>query len=195
MDMGDENYNDISWNQAEGSILTDVNSNTFLSRWNTNLISQGSSSGYQISLPLEPSGTYNFTVDWGDGTNNTITSWDQAEVRHLYEPAGVYAVAIEGTLIGWRFDYSGDRLKIIEISQWGNIRLGNSGGYFYGSENLQLTAIDALNLTGTTTLSRMFDRCTNLGSVGDMNSWDVSNVTDMRMMFYAATSFDQPIGN
>ena len=100
-----------------------INSSTFLSRWDTTLTSSGSSSIQQIRLPLESSGIYNFTVDWGDGTNNTITSWKQTEVTHTYESDGVYTLAMEGTIVGWRFNNGGDRLKIIEISQWGNLLL------------------------------------------------------------------------
>ncbi|MHA2100927.1 MAG: BspA family leucine-rich repeat surface protein [Candidatus Kariarchaeaceae archaeon] len=175
--------------------ISDVNSNTFFSRWDTTLISSESSAIQQVRLPLESSGTYNFTVDWGDGTNNTITSWDQAEVTHTYASEGVYTIGIDGTLVGWRFNNGGDKLKIIEISQWGNIRLGNSDSYFYGSSNLQLTATDALNLTDTITLFQAFRDCTNLGNSGNMNNWDLSSVTNMSGMFWFARSFNQPIGN
>jgi surface protein len=183
-------------NAAEGSQLsvTVINSNTFVSQWDTTLTSSGSSNSSQIRLPLI-FGTHDFTVDWGDGTSDTITSWNQAEVTHTYASEGIYTVAIDGTLVGWRFNDGGDKLKIIEISQWGSIRLGNSDGYFRGSSNLVLTATDALNLTGTTTLERAFEGCTNLGSSGDMNTWDVSSVTNMQWMFLETSSFNQPLGN
>ena len=79
---------------AEGSNLTiaEVNSNTFVSQWNTGLTSTGSSTSQQVKLPLESSGTYDFTVDCGDGVNNTITSWNQAEVTHTNTSEGVYTI-------------------------------------------------------------------------------------------------------
>ncbi len=185
---------------AEGSnfTITAINSNSFLSRWNTALISPGSTSSQQIKLPLESSGSYNFTVDWGDGISDTITIWDQTEVTHTYATIGIYDLIIDGMLVGWRFNNVGDKLKIIEISQWGNIRLGNSNSYFYGCSNLQLTATDALNLTGTTTLNQAFKDCINLGNSGNMNNWDVSGIKSMRSMFQnfdETSSFDQPISN
>ena len=156
---------------------------TFVSYWNTSLTSSGSSSDTQVQLPLTSSGTYNFSVYWGDGSNNTITTWNDPAVTHTYSTSGVYNITIAGTLIGWSFQNTGDRLKLMEIAQWGDLRLGNSGFYFYGSSNLRLTANDTLDLTGTTSLSSAFKDCWSLGSTGDMNSWDVSQVKYMESMF------------
>jgi len=40
----------------------------FISRWNTNITSTGSTANNQIKLPLISTGVYKFTVDWGDNT-------------------------------------------------------------------------------------------------------------------------------
>ncbi|NQZ84637.1 MAG: hypothetical protein HRU03_02865 [Nanoarchaeales archaeon] len=85
----------------------------FISTWNTS--KSGSSDSLSISLPLESSGNYNFYVDWGDNTNDTITSSSQKE--HLYPSEGVYTVKISGTIIGFRFNNNNDRKKIINIEQ------------------------------------------------------------------------------
>ena len=172
-----------------------LTSDTFVTRWNTNLNSTGSSAVNQIKLPLESIGNYNFVVDWGDGSSNTITTWNQAETTHTYTTAGVYDVTFNGNLKGWRFNNGGDKLKIIEISQWGNMSLGNLGFYFYGCSNLVLTATDAPDLTETTTLRYAFAYGSSLGSTGNMNNWDVSGVTDMTGVFANAISFNQSIGN
>jgi hypothetical protein len=101
-------------NAAEGSQLsvTVINSNTFVSQWDTTLTSSGSSNSSQIRLPLI-FGTHDFTVDWGDGTSDTITSWNQAEVTHTYASEGIYTVAIDGTLVGWRFNDGGDKIQMV----------------------------------------------------------------------------------
>ena len=169
--------------------------NAFVSIWDTTRTSSGSSGNNQVQLPLQSSGTYNFVVDWGDANNDSITAWNQATVRHIYASEGIYTIIITGIIIGWRFNYEGDCLKIIEIQQWGCLQLGNSGTYFYGCSNLELTATDNLNLMGTTSLFRAFMHCTNLGSSGKINGWNVSSVTNMAWMFYFASSFNQPIGN
>ncbi|MBN1216211.1 MAG: DUF285 domain-containing protein, partial [Candidatus Lokiarchaeota archaeon] len=167
----------------------------FTSVWDTVRTSSGSSNNHQVVLPLESSGIYNFIVNWGDGNTNTITSWNQAEVTHTYTLAGVYTISIIGNLTGWSFNNKGDKLKLLEIKRWSNLRLGNSGNYFWGCSNLYITAIDTPDLTGTTTLHQAFRDCSNLGNSGDMNDWDVSNVTDMSYMFAGADQFNLDIGN
>ena len=178
---------------VEFTVRNSQSPDEFLSVWDTTR--PGLTSSNQIRLPLQSSGDYNFIVDWGDESTDTITIWNQGEVTHTYTSEGVYTINITGKIIGWCFDNGGDKLKIIEIQQWGCLRLGNSGSYFYGCEFLELTATDNLNLTGTTNLFMAFSNCEILGSSGNMDGWDVSSVTDMSYMFYAAYSFNQPIGS
>ncbi|MFX1237005.1 MAG: BspA family leucine-rich repeat surface protein, partial [Promethearchaeota archaeon] len=165
----------------------------FSSIWDTRF--PGESDTHQIKLPLESSGTYDFVVDWGDGTKNLITRWRQSEVTHSYSRRGVYTVNITGTIVGWCFKNSGDRLKLLEITHWGCLRLGNSGGYFYGCENLNITASDTLNLTGTMDLNSAFMLCVTMNLVKGINDWDVSSVTNMSGMFSYVSFFNQDIGN
>ena len=47
----------------------------FISTWKTD--NEGVSLSNQIFLNLDSSGTYNFVVDWGDGSSDEITTWDQ----------------------------------------------------------------------------------------------------------------------
>ena len=165
---------------------------SFLSKWDTRFVYFGSSSENQIHLPLIESGRYNFVVQWGDGTNDVIKSYSDPKITHTYDVPGAYMINITGDLEGWQFNTAGDCVKLIEISQWGTINLGNDGSYFYGCNNLSLSATDALNLTGTTSLYRAFGNCRKLGSNGNMNGWDVSSVTNMRSMF-GWSNFNQNI--
>ena len=59
-----------------------VHEGSFITYWNVSLA--GASGVNNISLPLSSTGTYNFIVDWGDGTNDTITSYNQPEVIHIF---------------------------------------------------------------------------------------------------------------
>ncbi len=181
-------------NNFEYLIVSSSDPNAFISVWNTTLTSLGSSESNQVRLPLQIGGNYDFKVDWGDGTNDTIILWNQATVTHTYDSEDIYTINITGTIEGWRFDNWGDDLKILEIKQWGCLRLGNLGSYFYGCRNLILTATDNLDLRGTTNLYRAFGSCPALGNSGNMSGWDVSKVINMESMFYHADSFNQPIG-
>jgi len=194
-DPGNQNdfYEQVSINGGAQN-LTYIESppNSFNSVWKTD--NPGTSSTNQITLPLESSGTYNFIVDWGDGqSRETITSYTNA--THTYTQPGTYEVRISGTITGFRFNNSGDRQKLLEIKQWGPLRLGNNGSYFYGCNNLTITATDNLDTTGTTDMYFAFSGCSSLTTVPSMNDWDTSNVTNMSSMFSSASSFNQPIGS
>lgn len=173
----------------------EVNSSlSFISTWDTTKISAGSSNSNQIKLPLTSDGTYNFTVQWGDGNSDIITAYDQAEVTHTYSSSGTYTITIDGTIEGFEFNNTGDKLKITKISQWGSLNLGDAGHYFQGTSNLRITATDILNLTGTDYLAYAFAN-SGITTVPNMNDWDVSNVTVMNYMFAGASSFNQNIGS
>ncbi len=193
----------------------------FSSKWNTS--ADGTSSNNQIKLPLKQSGTYSFEVKWGDGNIDLINSWDQEEITHTYATAGEYYVNISGLIDGFGFGNGGsDSKKILEISQWGNLKIGNEGATFYDSEFLNVIAVDTLNTTGITNFKEMFfnaqyfnqnindwdtslvtDMSRMFGSYYDypgtfnypLNNWDTSLVTDMSSMFSYAQNFNQDISN
>jgi surface protein len=184
----------------------------FTTTWTT------TSDGESITLPLYDGGSYNFTVDWGDGQPRTVTTWDGPNRTHTYVTAGTHTVTISGTIVGWSFDNGGDRNKIVGISKWGTFNPGNRGGAFRGCENLDITATDAPDLTGVTNLKEMFNGArklttpnfsnwntatvTNMEGMfrgatafnGDVTTWDTAKVTGMREMFADAKAFNQAIG-
>ena len=85
-----------------------------------------------FTLPLYDGGTYNFTVNWGDASSSTITSWDDADTVHTYadEGATAYNIEISGTINGWKFENAGDCQLMRDITQWGCFRPGNTGYAF-----------------------------------------------------------------
>ena len=171
---------DLSWN-----------TNSFISWWTTN--NTGTSNDDQITLPLQSGGTYDFTVDWGDGTSSEIDAYDHANVTHNYSTPGVYTVNISGTIVGWSFNNSGDERKIINITNWGPLRLGNTGSYFYDARNLRIQAEDILNTSGTTTMFQAFRDCDAIVAVPNMSIWNMSEVVNMSEMFRSADAFNQNI--
>jgi surface protein len=194
----------------------------FVSLWRTSNTSGGSSTSTQVKLPLDSSGTYNFVVDWGDGgPTDTITVWNDPLTTHTYSIPGDYTITITGTIIGWRFANSGDRLKILNVTQWGPLNVGNVSQNFRGCQNLTLTTVsDVIDLSGKTICVEFFRGCTSLTTINnlelwdtssvtlmneffsqctlfnqDISLWDVSSVTNMSSMFILATSFDQDLGS
>ena len=102
----------------------------FISTWKTDNLSQTSSAANQIVLPLTSSGLYNFMVYWGDNTSSSISSALQPEVTHSYATAGTYHVTMSGYINGFRFANGRDRRKIINISQWGGLKISSQGSQF-----------------------------------------------------------------
>ena len=153
------------------------------------------SNGESITLPYLATGTYSGFIDWGDGD---ISANTYSNRTHVYALSGDYTVSIYGVTTGWDFTSSAgsSRTKIIDIIKWGPLRLGNSGNYFNACTNLNFTgATDVPSLIGTTTLFGMFRDCTGLTQGLNMNSWNVSNITNMGSMFNGCTNFNEIIDN
>ena len=75
-------------------------------RW---FIGRDSRSSFEIVLPLVHGGTYNFYINWGDGSPvQHITKF--REVSHQYARAGMFTTNIIGTFIGFKFACLGVRL-------------------------------------------------------------------------------------
>jgi len=170
---------------AFGKIIARASTGDFVSTWKTD--NPGTSEDNQITLPLESTGTYDFVAYWGDGTFDEITAYNDAAVTHTYPAAGTYTVRIIGEINGWRFNNTGDKSKIIDISQWGDLLIGNSGGYFYGCDSLNVTATDVLDVSSVTTFAYAFRYCSSLTTL-DVSSWDVSSVTTFSNAFRGCSS-------
>ncbi|RZA26128.1 MAG: BspA family leucine-rich repeat surface protein [Proteobacteria bacterium] len=162
---------------------------TFITSWKTD--NTGTSDSQSISLPIYNGGTYNFVVQWGDGSDSIVTSYTGG--THSYAAAGTYTVKITGTITGWNFNNGLDRKKILNISAWGPLRLGNTAHYFSGASNLTITATDTLNTTGTINFYDSFAGCTSITTIPNITSWNMSAVTTTESMFNGATNFNQSL--
>ncbi|MBN1648773.1 MAG: BspA family leucine-rich repeat surface protein [Spirochaetales bacterium] len=145
-----------------------------------------------LSIPLALYGVYDFEIDWGDGTVEEYTS---RGVSHTYANVDTYTVTITGICEGFGFsaalEDNGDNL--VDISQWGSVKIHNNGQVFRDCDNLTgFSATDEPDLTGITNFSGMFEDAANFN--GDISGWDVSDATDMSYMFCFANVFNQDIG-
>jgi hypothetical protein len=163
--------------------------NYHISTWDTTKTSSGSSNNDQIKLPTYNGGSYNCVIYWGDGTNSTITTWDDADLTHTYAVAGIYTIYIIGQFEGFIFNNAGDRLKLSSIENGGNdFRLGAGGGYFYGCANL--TSIDNINTAGIQNFTAAFRGCSKLNCALNLNT---ESATTMYTMLYQCTLFNNPV--
>lgn len=195
------------WNISEDSSCWE---SAFITTWET------TSDGESITIPTNSSSTYDYMVNWGDGTVETGLTED---ATHTYSTAGTFTIEILGDFPRIHFNNSGDIEKILTIEQWGNIEWESMSEAFYGCENIDINATDAPDLSQVTTIQEMFKECSSITSPdfsnwdvstitnmnetfirafsfnGDISTWNVSNVTQMGGMFYSATSFNQDISS
>jgi surface protein len=167
----------------------------FRATFKTDNLSTGSSTNVQVKLPLINGGTYNMKVYWGDGSSDLITAYNQAAVTHTYGAIGSYDVSIAGTCRGFKFNATGDRLKILNIKAWGTKWRPNSttdaSNTFNGCNNMVGSYTDIMNVTDATEFTNFFQNCAVFNSpVTNMIS---SNVTDIRNMFDLCSAFNQSV--
>jgi surface protein len=162
--------------------------------WQTD--NAGTSNDDQATLPIIISGNLDCVVDWGDddGSTTTLNSGSSTgDLTHTYSGgSGVKSISISGTGInGLKFNNGGDKLKILDVSNVGNLNI-TERETFFGCANLTWTATDAPTISATD-LTSTFDNCTNFN--GNIGNWDVSSVQTMFAFFENATSFNQPLNN
>ncbi|HFC30262.1 MAG TPA: BspA family leucine-rich repeat surface protein, partial [Oceanospirillales bacterium] len=157
----------------------------------TDNLSTGSTGSTSMKIPTIGSG-YDYSVDWnGDGTFDQVSI--TGDVTHDYGVAGTYSIRIRGDFPRIYFNYSGDVLKIMNITNWGANPWTSMENAFAGAENMTVTANFAPNLSNLTSLRRMFSGAILANPITTF--WDVSNVTDMSFMFQEATSANPNVQN
>lgn len=145
--------------------------------------------GQSFTLPTVSNGSYDAKIEWGDGQEDDLTVWNAPEITHTYVNAGDYDIAISGVFTGWSVNNYADRLKIVEVKQWGCLLLGTGNGAFHGCGNLSITATDLLDTSGCNSFADMFRNCSSITTIPNIGSWDLTNVTSIQRMFAFATSF------
>jgi surface protein len=135
---------------------------------------------------------FDFTIAWGDGTVETITG-DDPDPSHTYTNPGTYTVSIFGTFPYFLPEAEGDLNQLVSIEQWGDIAWENMNRSFAWARNMTYAATDAPNLSNVTDMTSMFFAAEKF--TGDLSSWDVSKVTNMGFVFDGATAFNGNITN
>ncbi|KAA0989216.1 BspA family leucine-rich repeat surface protein [Dyadobacter aurulentus] len=162
----------------------------FITTWKTD--NPGDSNGTTITIPTTGGG-YNYEVDWNnDGTYDQ--SGITGNVIHDFGAAGTYTIRIRGSFPRIFFNDTGDRQKLLDVVQWGEIAWTSMQLAFAGCSNLNISATDLPILSGVTNMSGMFYACTSLNGPANIGTWNTASVTDMSQMFAGATVFNQPIG-
>ncbi len=169
----------------------------------------GSSANDQYRLPLMSTGTYNFYVDWGDGTiGDQIISWNQAEATHTYATAGTYIIQILATApvgetpsvdhISWAsqngttLTAANDRLKVQGIAKWGSAQVYLNEYVFSDCSNLDITTTALPNFGSKVLRTSAFENCDSLS--GNLSGWGTvsSPITGFGSLFYKDAASSNP---
>jgi len=146
------------------------------------------SAGTTVSLPAD---TVTGTVDWDDGTSDTFTS--ATAPTHTYSSAGTFEVTIGGDK--FVFDiFNNPAPNLTAINAWAFTEVGARSFQGYDSANFEINTIDGDYPETQTSLINCF-RDMFETTINGLDEWDMSNVTDMSLMFNKAGSFNQDIGN
>ncbi|MDC6385596.1 BspA family leucine-rich repeat surface protein, partial [Muricauda sp. SK9] len=160
---------------------------SFITTWKTETDNE------EIVIGTDSNLTYDYAIDWGDGTIEQITVSDEA--THIYAVAGTYTVAIKGqfpAIINYKELENFTGPKLMSIEQWGAVQWQTMANAFSGCFNMVYNATDVPDLSQMTDMSSMFSNAASFN--GDISGWDTSNVTDMSGVFAQATSFNGDIG-
>jgi len=157
----------------------------FITQWQTSL---DTNDDPYVTIPTHLNETYDYDVDWGDGSNSTNQSGD---ATHVYASSGIKTVTITGTFPRIYLNNGSEAEKITSINQWGTGTWTSMRSAFLGAKNLVMTATDIPDLSQVASMRLMFTRAFIFN--GDISGWDTSSVTDMSNMFEHAYAFNQDI--
>ena len=170
-----------AWNNSPDAFILTID---------TRILDSNSSADSQLSLEINStfSSEYDFSIDWGDHQfNNNVTS----NLTHSYLTPGVYTISIIGNYPAHYYSSPNrDNDKLVSIDQWGTQEWKSMRQAFYYCETMTYNATDIPDLSAVTNMDSMFGVASSFN--GNINNWDVSNVTDMSAMF-DGSAFNQNI--
>lgn len=147
----------------------------FIIRVNTALA--GVTASNQFQLLLEAGRPYNFSLNWGDGTVEQITT--STSPTHTYASSGIYDISISEQFYKTYFAASAEGNKVLDVVQWGDIQLGgNQDQAWRGCGNCVFSASDTPDLSIVTSMSAYLRSCTSVPNLDFIRRANTSRVTD-----------------
>jgi len=142
-------------------------------------------------------GDYDVVAKQGGSVVQTFNNLSDEETITFSGGSGVYVLEITPKFTNGfnriKFSNGGDKDKMLDIKQWGDVAWSSFESAFFGCSNMLTTATDVPNLSLVTNMGYMFRNASSANP--DTSNWDVSSVTDMRYMFYEASSANPDTSN
>ena len=148
-------------------------------------------SATSVTVPFKSGGTFNGSIDWGDGTTTTFLTYNAAGCTHTYTLAGTYRILIYGAFPKFVVFNGAFKAFLRNIHQFGTNNFTELE--LYGCTLLTtLTPSDTPRVSGIA-IEFMFRSCTGLLSVNKITEWDLSTCTSLRGLFQSATLYNQDL--
>lgn len=185
----------------------------------------GTSTNSQFTLPVISPINSNTSYNISCRDNNAFNAGGQSgSYTCNYGTPGTYRIRVvetNGDGTGFPniyFNNLGDRLKILDIRQWGSGEWDTITSAFWGTANMLVSAKDKPDLSGVSSLENLFRGATrvnpytkywNMSQINNMrrmfagaenaspdtSSWNTSSVDDMLLMFWHAYSSNPDMSN
>ncbi len=161
----------------------------FVTTWDTSL-----GAGTTVTLALDDtiSTFVDATIDWGDGTIETL---NRPPYVHDYGVDGIYTVSVTGSVGEYNSLENGgvasECAKLVSVDNWGQLGFTSMQSAFYECSNLVSVPSTSQGIEAVTDMYEMFREASSFN--GDIGGWDTSSVTAMGWMFERASSFNQDI--
>ncbi|SMG13641.1 Por secretion system C-terminal sorting domain-containing protein [Marivirga sericea] len=150
--------------------------------------------GESITIELNGSFAYNFDYTWKDSGGNELTSG-----RHTSADGDFvtdFTATEEATLeITGNFPHleNYSKSQLLDVQQWGEIEWASMASTFQNWPGTGFSATDDPDLSNVTNMSLMFRGAANFDD--DINDWQVGKVTNMSDLFLDAVNFNSNISD
>ena len=141
-----------------------------------------SNDGDSFTIPCRDIGTFNAVIDWGDGSTDTITTFDAAALQHTYATAGVKTIKVSGTFTNIQFANGGDRAKVLGVLNLGIVGWENLKNAFYGCNNMDVFIAGATNTHSVDETVGMLRNCEAL-VFAQLTTFNTTTCTNFQNMF------------
>ena len=142
-----------------------------------------------FTIPCHNYGTFNATVDYGDGTGSqTVTAYNDSNLTHSFATAGQHTITIDGTFPNIRFVNDATSAALVdEVVDLGDVGWLMLYAGFEGCTNLTSFSTGTANTANNGFLQLMFKGCASLTTL-DLTNFNTSNVTGFGNVFQGCSS-------
>ena len=177
------------WYKASDNSLV-ATGGVFVMQIDTSISSTSDSNQFNLGLATVAQGFTPITIDWGDGVQQPVTSYNHPHLLHTYPSSGTFTISIQGAFtLDYENGSSGakDAEKILNISDWGQFFLGSESNYgFAWASNLEILATGSPTIQPSAVLTALHWHNSSLTVTPEYT--DTANILNLDYFLYTCTS-------